>query len=887
MMKLWELLCVSFWLCVVCSSDKELDASGRNVCQSDRIRGTYVCCQGWKQEGRECSTPICDGLDACKEDEVCVRPAICRCKPGFYGANCKSRCPDKYWGPDCKENCLCHPNGRCDPLTGECQCHSKHWGPLCKFQCSCGSHGHCDPLTGSCQCESGWWSANCKKQCQCNLSSSRCDPATGLCVCKQGWWGHRCSVKCNCNSSSCGQYSGRCECQDGWWGPKCEHSCDCLHGKCNPVSGHCDCDSGYEGQNCQELCAAGFYGPKCKFNCGHCQGGQPCSPVDGSCMRCALGWNGTRCDQKCSSGYYGKDCQEPCPRCRHGEACLPESGHCLSCDPGRLGPRCDTPCPPGKFGDQCLSTCLDCVHGSCDHVTGACVCAPGYWRTSCNDTCPEGVFGLNCTSPCSCPESWCHPVSGACKGGWEQQGALIAGILIPALGLLLCITCCCCCGTHPVDTKDRENSGPLSRAKHHVQGVLANLSSALPCIPLDSSKLSWVTVSHHDTEIPFNHSFIESPSTGCASQNSFSSFDTDEEGPVYCVPPREDNSSAAVDELDEINLQNIVPDVSVFNSEDVSQPFPIPRTSSIAKVKRPSVSFAEGTKFGPECRTDSTTETPILARKSKIPWSLAKLSSFSSYSPAGGEEPQQSGEIHEANEKAEPTKEGEDYKVSSRTPIRSHRWTMINIPKATQKNEIDDFSKTNSEMKRKRKSITTVYESIGPAGTLSSTSKISEEYRHRLVPPVVTCLGGFQRVKQKNKKENRLRINVQGTPTVPKEKKSRVILNSLSKIPCQEDSERTLKSPQEPCDSSVARNQDYAAKKPPIPSSFILKKMVSKADNGTKMIGTSHCENQETMKMCSQLKDLETCEQNVTEEEETEPKYENVSNHNTPFLHSQ
>lgn len=34
--------------------------------------------------------------------------------------------------------------------------------------------------------------------------------------------------------------------------------------------------------------------------------------------------------------------------------------------------------------------------------------------------------------------------------------------------------------------------------------------------------------------------------------------------------------------------------------EDASTPFPIPRTSSLARAKRPSVSFAEGTKFAPQ-----------------------------------------------------------------------------------------------------------------------------------------------------------------------------------------------------------------------------------------------------------------------------------------------
>ena len=39
--------------------------------------------------------------------------------------------------------------------------------------------------------------------------------------------------------------------------------------------------------------------------------------------------------------------------------------------------------------------------------------------------------------------------------------------------------------------------------------------------------------------------------------------------------------------------------------EDASTPFAIPRTSSLARAKRPSVSFAEGTKFAPQSRRGS------------------------------------------------------------------------------------------------------------------------------------------------------------------------------------------------------------------------------------------------------------------------------------------
>lgn len=50
--------------------------------------------------------------------------------------------------------------------------------------------------------------------------------------------------------------------------------------------------------------------------------------------------------------------------------------------------------------------------------------------------------------------------------------------------------------------------------------------------------------------------------------------------------------------------------------EDASTPFTIPRTSSLARAKRPSVSFAEGTKFAPQNR-QSSGELSNPLRKSK------------------------------------------------------------------------------------------------------------------------------------------------------------------------------------------------------------------------------------------------------------------------------
>ncbi|KFP82252.1 Scavenger receptor class F member 1, partial [Apaloderma vittatum] len=293
--------------------------------------------------------------------------------------------------------------------------------------------------------------------------------------------------------------------------------------------------------------------------------------------------------------------------------------------PGWPGPSCNNSCPTGTFGEGCQLLCPECIVGSCDPVSGECICQAGYWGASCNDTCPEGYFGVNCSSPCQCSRGTCHPVQGDCVLSFKDHGALAAAILVPLLLLLLCIACCCC-GAGPADARDRAavpDDDVVARMKHHVQGVLANVSAMMPCFSLGGYKLPKVTVSHHDTEIPFNPSFIEPPSSAWVSDSSFSSFDTDNEGPEYSVPPRE----GGIPLLGGAELQDglsppgeVLPDPSAFDSEDVSQPFAIPRTSSIAKAKRPSVSFAEGTKFG-------TAETPSPGRKPKTPWGLSKLSS--------------------------------------------------------------------------------------------------------------------------------------------------------------------------------------------------------------------------------------------------------------------
>uniref|UniRef100_A0A3P8ZNT5 EGF-like domain-containing protein n=1 Tax=Esox lucius TaxID=8010 RepID=A0A3P8ZNT5_ESOLU len=539
-------------LCCSVSSSHRLTPSGKNV-----VWFIIHQCVFWV-----CPPAVCDGERTCQLDEVCVYPGVCRCRPGYYGAHCKTRCPPEFWAPDCRELCKCHPHGRCDPVTGKCTCLPNRWGPLCENACQCGLHGHCHASDGNCTCDEGWWTPTCAKQCQCYPGTSTCDPLTGRCHCSMGYWGPRCNRRCSCFVSPCQQKTGVCECQNGWWGPMCDRRCNCnlSHSQCDPASGDCLCHPGYKGKFCNDPCGPGEHGSGCRLSCGHCKGGQSCSAVDGVCLACEPGWNGTRCDQPCPHGYHGDHCQEACPRCRNSEPCDPRTGVCSHCEPGWTGPRCDEPCSNRTFGDGCRFLCNPCFHGHCDHMTGSCVCGPGFQGESCNSTCPDHLYGFNCTSICDCGEGVsCHPATGDCP--FSGHRALIAGLLFPLLLALLCLLCCCCCCGGPTDGKDR------------CVCVCVCVCLLVTVIPTTSRS----PVSHHDPELTFNHSFIEPPSSGWVTDGS--SFDSDEETgeALYCVPPREGNNS-----------------VCVVSGEDISLPFGIPRTSSIAKSKRPSVSFAEG-----------------------------------------------------------------------------------------------------------------------------------------------------------------------------------------------------------------------------------------------------------------------------------------------------
>ncbi|XP_058490721.1 scavenger receptor class F member 1 isoform X1 [Solea solea] len=753
---------LSALLCCSLSSSLSLDPAGKNVCLNTRDSSTLVCCTGWRQKGNECSIPVCEGEQACQKEEICVYPGVCRCAPGYFGAHCKTRCPPEFWGSDCRQACRCHPYGRCHAATGECTCNSNRWGPLCQFTCKCTRHGHCHPIHGNCTCDEGWWTPTCSKPCQCVSGGSvgpGCDQLTGRCQCQRGHWGLKCPVTCSCYLSDCNQRTGVCDCESGWWGPSCDRRCNCdlTHSSCDPVNGQCQCQPGFQGVYCNLPCESGKYGSGCQMSCGYCKDSQICSATDGACEACEPGWNGTLCDRPCPNGFYGDGCQAKCPRCRKNEPCDPKTGKCWRCDPGWTGPRCEDACSDRRFGDACRFLCNPCIRGNCHHVTGRCVCEPGFQGESCNSSCSALQFGLNCSSVCDCGEGVsCHPVTGVCPN--SGRSAVLAGVLVPLLLLLLAVLCCClCCGGGPADGKDSATvaEGGLSvRMKYHVYSVLANISAALPCISNWSSGLPRVTVSHHDPELTFNHSFIEPPSSGWVTEGS--SFDSDvEEGEaLYCVPPREDIPAVAGGEFQEMSSKcNMFLDPSGFSSEDITSPFNIPRTSSIAKSKRPSVSFAEGTRFSPKERRGSAQDA-LPRNKPKSSWGVLMLSALQSQGSAarpGEEDTAEAGEREDevdATDSQESSYEAGDQE-EDRTPSRAtsqvpgsagRRQTTPNT--AAQKGNQLPTSGSGAQVAAPNK-VTTVYVTVGKAGR-----PVSDTSSDGPVQAMLRRLGSIQRQRE-------------------------------------------------------------------------------------------------------------------------------------------
>ncbi|KAJ6633768.1 hypothetical protein lerEdw1_014306 [Lerista edwardsae] len=172
----------------------------------------------------------------------------------------------------------------------------------------------------------------------------------------------------------------------------------------------------------------------------------------------------------------------------------------------------------------------------------------------------------------------------------QRMGVIGAGALLALLLALLLSLLCCCCVCRKKDPARDANQDPGSKkSPRRLCGRFSRISMKLPRIPLRRQKLPKVVVearspphpaledsqahlrprtqhpsagsasgslsrqplplclavAHHDLENSMNCSFleppsvVEQPSPSWSSRGSFSSFDTTDEGPVYCVPHEE------------------------------------------------------------------------------------------------------------------------------------------------------------------------------------------------------------------------------------------------------------------------------------------------------------------------------------------------------------
>ncbi|KAI1901035.1 hypothetical protein AGOR_G00056000 [Albula goreensis] len=506
---------LSLFFCRSCC--QELNPKGRNVCQVPGSPG-FVCCSGWKQLGEECITPLCEGNFTCKENEVCVRPNECRCRHGYFGASCDTKCPTQFWGPDCKGKCTCFPNGQCDDVTGKCTCNPNRWGPNCEKACLC-QKGKCDQDTGKCTCHAGFWGPQCSSNCYCS-SNSVCEQTTGQCICNPGWYGRNCGAQCTCNNSPCDQYTGAASATSGCGAPAASATASASTASATRTTGPAPAPQATAGSSAASPAPPGSTARTAET------GQQPCKVTEGRCVTCERGWNGTKCDQPCAPGFFGENCKDVCPPCKDGHYCNRIDGKCSHCNPGWIGDRCEMKCPNGTYGENCENDCSHCFNGDCHFATG--------------NVCVTLDFtGHTVTSPVSLV------ITGACNlQPNRRMGVIAAGTLVSfLLILLLSLLCCCClCKQKDDSNPDRENSANSKKAKRLLCGRFSRISTKLPRIPLRRQKLPKVVVAHHDPENTFNCSFIEPPSVveqpspSWSSQGSFSSFETSDDGPVYCVP---------------------------------------------------------------------------------------------------------------------------------------------------------------------------------------------------------------------------------------------------------------------------------------------------------------------------------------------------------------
>lgn len=309
---------------------------------------------------------VCEGNFTCKENEVCVRPGECRCRHGYFGANCDTSeyrraatCPrrgspgwpwghfpersHRGWGCGCSCSAVACPAGvvpRVYRPFGGVSSEIQRTGRLLGrggtvVKSSCWDWG--SPLVASggvvpraapgltalpAECPRQFWGPDCKEMCSCH-PNGQCEDVTGQCTCNPNRWGPKCENVCLCKHGKCDQKTGKCTCEPNWWGPQCSSSCYCSHNsQCDQQTGNCLCQPGWWGRGCNNQCSCNnspceqftgrcqcrerTFGPRCDRYC-QCYKGK-CNQVDGTCT-CEPGYRGKYCREPCPAGFYGQGCR--------------------------------------------------------------------------------------------------------------------------------------------------------------------------------------------------------------------------------------------------------------------------------------------------------------------------------------------------------------------------------------------------------------------------------------------------------------------------------------------------------------------------------------------------------------------------------------------------
>lgn len=206
---------------------------------------------------------------------------------------------------------------------------------------------------------------------------------------------------------------------------------------------------------------------------------------------------------------------------------------------------------------------------------------------------------------------------------------------------------------------------------------------------------------------------------------------------------------------------NMFLDPSGFSSEDITSPFNIPRTSSIAKSKRPSVSFAEGTRFSPKERRGSGQDVGAPVRsKAKSPWGVLMLSALQSQGGAvrngevdraEGEEEEEDGTYDQVTDNMESRCEEEAEGVDQSQSQEALQVPRLSGRRRTMSNTAAHKGTSDGEAGAPRK-VTTVYVTVGKAGRpLTKTDSCSEGP----VQAMLRRLGSLQRQREQDPGKSR------------------------------------------------------------------------------------------------------------------------------------